>query len=298
MKDFPIDDRNEIGKKKQKVPRAMMSNLAEDKLREMIRKEITNVNEGDELQRWKVYIKGEKEPLILTGKDKNSVKKFAHQMIKNNKVKIARVVKEGLIKEFNKKHFLKLIQKEVESVIGQKKYVRGKLKDKNLEGWEKKEYEAVWKELNKRAKELGVRLRNTKLLPEVKQLNEFGTDISALNLGGNFHIHPERKKQTNQGQYLQGYSTKEARAIIDGELKKWAKQLRKVEYNVIKDWMKAAKQGSIDFFDLIRGLKTGDIARAHPYETEFLVKLLTRDKIIKRFRSYFAGKKGKPGRTK
>ena len=62
--------------------------------------------------------------------------------------------------------------------------------------------------------------------------------------------------------------------------------------------MKAAKQGSIDFFDLIRGLKTGDIARAHPYETEFLVKLLTRDKIIKRFRSYFAGKKGKPGRTK
>ena len=51
--------------------------------------------ESKELQRWKVYIKGEKEPLILTGKDKNSVKKFAHQMIKNNKVKIAKVVKEG-----------------------------------------------------------------------------------------------------------------------------------------------------------------------------------------------------------
>ena len=43
------------------------------------------IKEGDELQRWKVYIKGEKKPLILTGKDKNSVKKFAHQMIHNNK---------------------------------------------------------------------------------------------------------------------------------------------------------------------------------------------------------------------
>ena len=42
------------------------------------------IKEGDELQRWKVYIKGEKKPLILTGKDKNSVKKFAHQMIHNN----------------------------------------------------------------------------------------------------------------------------------------------------------------------------------------------------------------------
>ena len=55
--------------------------------------------EGKELQRWKVYIKGEKEPFILTGSDKNSVKKFAHQMIKNNKVKIARVVKEGKLTE-------------------------------------------------------------------------------------------------------------------------------------------------------------------------------------------------------
>ena len=73
--------------------------------------------------------------------------------------------------------------------------------------------------------------------------------------------------------------------IIDGELRKWAKQLRKVEYSVIKDWMNGAKRGQIDFFDIIRGLKTGDIKRAHPYEVNFLVSLLTRDKIIDRFRS-------------
>ena len=62
--------------------------------------------------------------------------------------------------------------------------------------------------------------------------------------------------------------------------------------------MNGAKSGAIDFFDIIRGLKTGDIARAHPYETEFLVSVLTRNKVIDRFRSYFDGKKGKSGRRK
>ena len=96
--------------------------------------------------------------------------------------------------------------------------------------------------------------------------------------------------------YYQGYSDREAKNIIDNQLKKWAKDLKKVQYKVIKDWMKAAKAGKIDFFDLVRGLKTGDVRRAHPYETEFLHKVLTRDKIIDRFRSYFGGKKGKRGR--
>ena len=75
--------------------------------------------------------------------------------------------------------------------------------------------------------------------------------------------------------------------------KKMAKDLRKVQSRVIKAWMDGAKSGAIDFFDIIRGLKTGDARRAHTYETDFLVSVLTRDKIINRFRSYFKGKKGK-----
>ena len=35
------------------------------------------------------------------------------------------------------------------------------------------------------------------------------------------------------------------------------------------------------------------MSRAHPYEVDFLVNVLTKDKIIDRFRSYFKGKKGK-----
>ena len=53
----------------------------------------------------------------------------------------------------------------------------------------------------------------------------------------------------------------------------------------------------IDFFDLIRGFQTGDSKRAYPYETEFLMSVLTKDKIINRFRKYFGGKKAMNNRT-
>ena len=94
-------------------------------------------------------------------------------------------------------------------------------------------------------------------------------------------------------EFYQGYSSKEAKKVIDDGLKLWAKDLRKVQYRVIKDWMSKAKAGVIDYFDVVRGLQTGDMSRAHPYETNFLMKVLEKDKIIDRFRRYFGGKKGK-----
>ena len=97
---------------------------------------------------------------------------------------------------------------------------------------------------------------------------------------------------------LPTFSSKEAKKVIDDGLRLWAKDLRKVQYRVIKDWMSKAKSGTIDYFDLVRGLETGDIARAKPFETKFLKGLLDRDKITDRFRSYFGGKKGKRGRRK
>ena len=100
------------------------------------------------------------------------------------------------------------------------------------------------------------------------------------------------KKSGNQDHY-QGFSSKEAKTVIDKELKDWAKQLRKVQGKVVKSWMQKAKAGVIDYFDLVRGMQTGDISRAHPYETKFLMALLNKDKIMDRFRSYYGGKKGK-----
>jgi len=128
----------------------------------------------------------------------------------------------------------------------------------------------------------------------VKEAGSLGGPISFGTDMGSSYIAPGRDAGVkNQGVYLQKFSSPEARSIIDGQLKMMAKELRKVQNKVIKTWMKGAKSGTIDFFDIIRGLKTGDARRAHPYETEFLVNVLTKDKIIDRFRSYFKGKKGK-----
>jgi hypothetical protein len=89
------------------------------------------------------------------------------------------------------------------------------------------------------------------------------------------------------------YSSPEAKKVVDGALKNYSKDLRKLQYRVVKDWMSKAKAGTIDFFDLVRGFQSGDISRAYPYEVKFLQSVLTRDKIIDRFRKYFGGKKGK-----
>ena len=93
--------------------------------------------------------------------------------------------------------------------------------------------------------------------------------------------------------FYQGFSSKEAKKVMDDAIRNYAKDLRKVQYRVIKDWMSKAKSGVIDYFDIVRGLETGDVARAHPYESRFLKSVLDKDKITDRFRKYFGGKKGK-----
>ena len=94
-----------------------------------------------------------------------------------------------------------------------------------------------------------------------------------------------------------GYSSGEAKTVVDGALKQYSKELRKLQGKVVKDWMAKAKDGVIDFFDLVRGFQKGDLARAYPYEVEFLQSVLTKDKIVDRFRKYFGGKKALNNRT-
>ena len=90
-----------------------------------------------------------------------------------------------------------------------------------------------------------------------------------------------------------GYSSGEAKTVVDGALKQYSKELRKLQGKVVKDWMTKAKAGVIDYFDLVRGFQQGDAKRAYPYETDFLMSVLSKDKIINRFRKYFGSKKGK-----
>ena len=92
---------------------------------------------------------------------------------------------------------------------------------------------------------------------------------------------------------LPSFSSKEAKKIIDDSVRQYATLLRKAEAKIIKDWMTKAKSGVLDYFDIGRGLETGDASRAYPFELRFLKGILDRDKIMNRFRSYFKGKKGK-----
>ena len=92
---------------------------------------------------------------------------------------------------------------------------------------------------------------------------------------------------------MQSFSSKEAKDVIDDSVRDYAKLLRKAQGKIVKDWMTKAKAGVIDYFDIVRGLETGDISRAYPFELRFLKGILDRDKIMNRFRSYFGGKKGK-----
>ena len=97
------DQRNQLAlkmlKDKFKVPSKLKSKLKDKKFHDKYTDYNSIIWEGIEeakLKRFKVFIDGEKEPLILTGKNENDVKKFAHQMMQNNKVKITKVVKEAL----------------------------------------------------------------------------------------------------------------------------------------------------------------------------------------------------------
>ena len=62
--------------------------ITKQRLKEIIREEILT----ERLKRFKVYVSGESEPLILMGKDIKDVKQLAHQMIQNSSVKIKKVV--------------------------------------------------------------------------------------------------------------------------------------------------------------------------------------------------------------
>ena len=91
-----------------------------------------------------------------------------------------------------------------------------------------------------------------------------------------------------------GYSSKEAKTVIEQSIEEYAKILRKAQYKIIKDWMSKAKAGVMDYFDIVRGIKANKVQRTYPYEAEFLSNVLNRDKITDRFRKYYGGKKGKP----
>jgi len=149
------------------------------------------------------------------------------------------------------------------------------------------------KELDKLVKEMNY-LRG-KLMMNINE--DFGTPIDSDVVKNPMDYASDRRDDGGSVKmFYNSYSSSEAKKVVEGRLKEYVQQLRKLEGKLIKDWMQGAKSGAIDFFDLMRGFNVGDVRRGHKYEIDFLSGLLERDKIQDRFRSYFKGKKGKPRR--
>jgi hypothetical protein len=232
--------------------------ITKQRLKEIIKEEILT----ERLKRFKVYVSGESQPLILMGKNEKEVKQTAHMMIKNSSIKIKKVVREGKLNE----------EKYVVASVYGDLYTPKAVPEKQA-----------------------LKLMS-KLAKQYAGDNVFMLGVKAWNKPHKYNKKKIKVKESWDSP--QGWSSKEAKNVIDGALKDYAKDLRKVQGRVVKDWMSKAKAGVIDYFDIVRGLQTGDVTRAHPYEVEFLNKVLNKDKIIQRFRQYFDGKKGKKSRRK
>jgi hypothetical protein len=73
--------------------------MTEQKLRKIIREILTEGIGSLQLKTFKVFIKGYKKPFRVAAIDGRDAKKVAHQMMRNNKVKIQKVVQEGKLTE-------------------------------------------------------------------------------------------------------------------------------------------------------------------------------------------------------
>ena len=67
------------------------------------------------LPTWKIFIKGYKKPFRVAAMDSRDAKRVAHEMMRNNKVKIQKVVKEATILDGRVPHAIIL---ELFTIIG------------------------------------------------------------------------------------------------------------------------------------------------------------------------------------
>ena len=74
--------------------------LTHKRLKKIIKEEILT----ERLRRFKVYVSGESQPLVLMGKNEREVKKLAHMMIRNSSVRIRKVVREINLNELSEKN--------------------------------------------------------------------------------------------------------------------------------------------------------------------------------------------------
>lgn len=111
--------------------------------------------------------------------------------------------------------------------------------------------------------------------------NYFGSDISSSGSG------------------VKGFakfSSKEAKTIMDKEVVKYSKILKKASYSILKEIIQLVKNGTVDYFDVMRSVSSGNVSRMDQHESVFLNSLLHKESVKTKFKSLLKGKKSLPTR--
>ena len=131
-----------------------------------------------------------------------------------------------------------------------------------------------------------------------KTIQEFSSALSGedySDISGKSWDKPKLKGQ-HVVPNVAGFSSKEAKSIMDKETKRYSKTLKKATHTIIGDMLKLVKSGKVDYFDVMRGVSIGPVGRIDPHESEFIQAVLHKNKVEDRFRSYLKGKKSLPTR--
>ena len=93
---------------------------------------------------------------------------FEKESVNRGRREKSRLKKEEKLNEFNKSHFLNLIKQQIESLKGRITYCKDRVRDKDLENWERKEYAAVLKDNIKDLKDTEKHYKRVEKLSEGK----------------------------------------------------------------------------------------------------------------------------------
>ena len=130
MKDFPIDDKREIGKKKVKVPSSVINNMIENRLREMVKEEMLKEASTSESYGQMKNLMKNAIPMMFPKEEGKPYDKWYYKTMQNGDVgsfiqalsvgdtkaiklwpKVSRVIQtnmQGLFKDLTKEHKKKL----------------------------------------------------------------------------------------------------------------------------------------------------------------------------------------------
>ena len=180
--DHPSKNKTELGEAKARDYKAEYKKYGSSTKAKKYRAELNKYN-----RQKGTYGNGDKKDASHKG---GKIVGFEAESKNRGRAEKSRLKKEEKLDEFNKAHFLDLIQKEIDSLKGQIIYAKKALSGAygGVEAWEAKEFKAVLKDLIKRLKDTVKHHNRVKNLKEGKLTESQVAKTILQQLGGNRFI--------------------------------------------------------------------------------------------------------------